>query len=200
MPPDPTYLREHYESLSDEALLSINRAELVATAQQCYDDEVRSRRLSGSGSVHTTPELGAGDQPDWLDEAVEVYSVIDSPGVEAAARAAAAAREALEAAGIPCLLSLGERPEEEASRKPPPEWRLLVPGTFNQHATSILERDIFNAEFEAEWKAHLQTFSDDELRSMNPQVNFCGLFDRVERVTKAYKEEFARRGLNPEES
>jgi hypothetical protein len=35
---------------------------------------------------------------------------------------------------------------------------------------------------------------------MNPQVSFCGLFDRAERVTKAYKEEFARRGMKPEES
>jgi hypothetical protein len=61
-----------------------------------------------------------------------------------------------------------------------------------------LERDIFNADFEAEWKTHLETLSDEELRAMTPQSAFCGLFDRVERVTKAYDEEIASRRLRPE--
>lgn len=29
---------------------------------------------------------------------------------------------------------------------------------------------------------------------MSPEAAFCGLFDRVERVTKAYDDEIARRG------
>jgi len=33
---------------------------------------------------------------------------------------------------------------------------------------------------------------------MSPEAAFCGLFDRVERVTKAYDEEIARRGLRAE--
>jgi hypothetical protein len=35
--------------------------------------------------------------------------------------------------------------------------------------------------------------SDEELRGMDPKVAFCGLFDRVERVTRAFDEEIARR-------
>jgi hypothetical protein len=58
-----------------------------------------------------------------------------------------------------------------------------------------LDRDIYNDEFEAEWKTHLETFSDKELRAMNPQVVFCGLFDRLERAKNAYAEELARRKL-----
>ena len=46
MPVDPEYLRAHYASLSDEALLAINREELVKTAQQCYDNELAQRDLA----------------------------------------------------------------------------------------------------------------------------------------------------------
>jgi hypothetical protein len=71
--------------------------------------------------------------------------------------------------------------------------RVLVPGSLNLRVTSILDRDIFKPEFEAEWKTHLETLSDEELRGMNPQVAFCGLFDRVERATKGYNAEIASR-------
>ncbi len=70
-----------------------------------------------------------------------------------------------------------------------------MPGNLNLRATSVLDRDIFNQEFEETWKVHLETLSDAELRQMNPQVVFCGLFDRVERVTKAYDDELTRRKL-----
>jgi hypothetical protein len=33
---------------------------------------------------------------------------------------------------------------------------------------------------------------------MSPEVAFCGLFDRIDRVTRAYEDEIARRGLKPE--
>jgi hypothetical protein len=32
---DPEYLRQHYDSLSDEALLAIKRSDLVEIAQKC---------------------------------------------------------------------------------------------------------------------------------------------------------------------
>ena len=57
------------------------------------------------------------------------------------------------------------------------------------------DRDILNEEFEAEWKTLLETLSDEDLRGMKPEIAFCGLFDRVERVTRAYEEEMARRRL-----
>jgi hypothetical protein len=71
----------------------------------------------------------------------------------------------------------------------------MVPGDLNQRGTSVLERDVFDPEFEAEWKAHLETLSTEELRAMKPEIAFCGLFDRVERVTRAYAQEIARRKL-----
>jgi hypothetical protein len=100
----------------------------------------------------------------------------------------------LEAAGIPCYFDLIE---EEKISKPPPthRWRVMVPDKLSLRARSVLARDIFNSEFEAGWRSQLEMFSDEELREMVPQVAYCGLFDRVERVIKAYNEEIARRGL-----
>ena len=55
MPVDRDYLREHYASLSDEALLEINREELVKTAQECYDDEVGQRGLDSGPDIPAPP-------------------------------------------------------------------------------------------------------------------------------------------------
>jgi hypothetical protein len=108
MPVDLEYLRRHYASLSDEALLALDRSELVETAQKCYDGEVvRRKPIGGTKSLVQTADLES-----------------HVPGFENK-----------------------------------PEWQL----------------------------------SDEELRGMDPKVAFCGLFDRVERVTRAFDEEIARR-------
>ena len=138
MQPDPEYLRQHYASLSDEALRAIDREELVETAQRCYDEELQRREQTS----HTVEE-----KPNWIDEASEVFARADMPGT-APAPDITNARDALEAAGIPCYLDLSEIPEEEAAPKPTHLWRLMVPGNLNLHAASVLERDVFNADLE----------------------------------------------------
>jgi len=210
---DPEYLRHHYDSLSDEALLAVDRNELVEMAQKILDEEVGRRGLSRRRDPQRspivperpdTPDLeaefdgeppAAGDEPSWLEDAAEVYSQTVNRGT-APAPDAVNARDVLQAAGIPCYLELCEiTPEKSVSPEPTHYWRLLVPGELNLRATSVLERDIFNTEFEAQWKTHLEALTDEELRAMNPQVTFCGLFDRIERVSRAYDEEIARRSL-----
>ncbi len=204
MPVDLKYLREHYASLSDEALSAINRAELVTEAQQCYDQELNRRKVARPSNPVPTRALdedlemdeelpAIGDQPLWLDEAAEIYSQYGQPG-SVPADDVMEAQQTLDAAGIPCYLDLVE---EEPSTAPPRthRWRVMVPSKLNLRASSVLERDIFNSEFEAGWRTHLETLSDEELREMVPQVAYCGLFDRVERITKAYDEEIARRKL-----
>jgi hypothetical protein len=182
---DPEHLRKHYASMSDDALLKVDRSDLVEVAQKCYDDELCRRELSSSKV----------DAPDWLDDAAEVISWAVSSG-QTQSRAEDT-REILDAAGIPCHLELTEAEEEEVHRDPKPtHWlRLMVPAKFSLQAASTLERDIYNQDFEDAWKAHLEQLSDDELASADPQVTFCGLFDRVERVTEAHREELERRGL-----
>ncbi len=211
MAADPQYLRQHYASLSDEALAAIKRADLVETAQKCYDEEVRRRKPDSRIGGSLTPaaenteldeelppaseEESLDDEPDWLEDASEVLSRTAQAGSEPA-DSMVEAQNVLEDAGIPCYLQLSEMPEENSTAAPPTHlWRLLVPGNLNVHATSVLDRDIFNHDFEAAWRANLETLSDEELREMKPEVAFCGLFDRVERVTRAYDEELARRKL-----
>jgi hypothetical protein len=206
MPVDPEYLCQHYASLSDEALAAIDRDDLVEQARRYYDDEVGRRKLTKSRDAvpSDAPREDARveddrpateDEPDWLEEAAEVCSYAVFAGT-APPETAVDARDALEAAGIPCHLELFETAEEKSTA---PEqtlrWRLMVPGKLSQRATSVLDRDIFNPEFEAEWKAHLEELSDEELREMSPQIVFCGLFDRIERVTRAYEEEISRRKI-----
>ena len=204
MQPDPEYLRQHYATLSDEALLEVDRGDLVEVARTIFDLEVRSRKLAPPrdiGQPDPFDEDGElrgedGEEPDWLEEAAEVYGYAVQSSMSDAPDAAVDGRDALEAAGIPCYLDLYEMPREKS---PSPyethRWRLMVPGKMNLRAASVLERDIFNAEFEAGWKMRLEECSDEELREMNPRVAFCGLFDRIERVNKAYDEEVARRRL-----
>jgi hypothetical protein len=194
---DLEHLREQYASFSDEALLEIDRADLIEDARRIYDEELASRQPAGK-SLPPEDEAGIsphqGD-PDWLADAAEVFAAVNLPG-RATAPAAVKARDALLAAGIPCHLELAETPEESSSgRSPTSYWSVLVPGQLNLYASNVLDRDIFNNEFEAEWKTHIEAFSDEELRAMNPQVVFCGLFDRLERAKKAYAEELARRKL-----
>ena len=86
---DPDYLRKHYSLLSDEALLAVDRADLVEMAQKILDEEVGRRDLS-TRRTYTNPsdeeaeaDLEApsdGDKPAWLEDAAEVYSVADLPG------------------------------------------------------------------------------------------------------------------------
>jgi len=219
---DPEFLRQHYASLSDGALLALDRSELVEVAQRIFDEEVSRRGLSPAGkrSRPDTPKVrsappdpleeeeeaeeeaegewfppGEEEIPEWLEDASEVYSYAVSHAAQAP-EVVVNARDALEVAEIPCYLELFEE-EEEVSAAPTRShrWRLMVPGKLSQRATSVIDRDIFNPEFESNWKTHLEALSDEELREMHPEVAFCGLFDRIERINRAYDDEIARRRL-----
>ena len=211
MKADPEFLRQHYGSLSDEALLDIDSADLVEMARKYYDAEVSRRGLTRRGlrkpaapppPVEPEEEAALGpmageEQPDWLDSAAEVYSVTVSPGSE---DTLAGVRNLLDAAGIPCHIESVETSEEEerAYQIPDSRWRIMVPEKLSLRAMSTLERDISNPEFEGVWKTHLETLSNKELLQTSPETVFCGLFDRVARVTRAFEEELERRGLTVE--
>jgi hypothetical protein len=208
---DPDYLRRHYASLSDEALRAIDRTDLVALAQRCYDEELARRgqtpqkvaerpapqhtvvrrldQLDDGEEPEGDTEISGVDRPEWLDEAACACAFPIRPGSDSGD--AGAARQMLEAAGIPCHLVVHEIAPIAAQR----EYRLMVPGKFSMVAESILDQEIFNADMEAEWKTHFEELSDDELSAVDPEVLFGGLLDRIERVRKAYDEELTRRNL-----
>lgn len=191
-------LRHQYQSLSDEALLEIDRSDLVPDARTCYEAEVKRRKLLSAVSNETelSPTATAEiTKPDWAGDAAEVFTELAPAGYNAAERAQNA-RDALNAAGIPCYLEYAELPEEPENDPPSSyEWRVLVPGNLHLQAMSILDRDIFNQEFEDEWRTHLGMLCDSEVRELIPENCFCGLFDRIERINRVYAEELARRGL-----
>src|SRR5208337_2755873 len=141
MPIDPKYLREQYASLSDEALLNIDRADLVETAQRCYYDELARRAARHENAEFDSEPISDGDKPDWLKDASEVLSQADLPGALPGGPMLGA-RDALEAEGIQCYLIKSELPKEDpaTTRVPTHEWRLMVPGNFNRRATSVLDR------------------------------------------------------------
>jgi hypothetical protein len=201
---DTEFLRQHYAAMSDEELESIDRADLVEAARKIFDEEVASRQSASPASVRSAPAAqgmaarGMVAHPeeveeDWLEHAAEAYSSYARPGTTDPSEGSIDARNVLEADGIPCHLELVEEPEQSDQMRY--RWRVLVPGKLLHRATSVLDRDIFNADFEAEFRTHLEMLSDDELRVMEPQYAFCGLYDRLERINRAYEEELERRRL-----
>jgi hypothetical protein len=211
---DPEYVREYYSSLSNEELLAVDRADLVDMAQQCYDAEVSKRGLTRRSNRRTedargmtaplpyAPDETAGDgeaapgsdaPPAWLSNAAEAYSIVERRGAELRLADACAI---LATARIPCYselveLSLSERSPEVATHR----WRIMVPVSLAWRAMSTLDRDIANPDFEAAWRDHLESLRSEDLVAMDPKSVLCSLYDRIERATRVYEEELARRGL-----
>lgn len=165
MPIDLEHLRRHYASLSNEGLLDIDRSELVDAARKCYDEEVARRKLArteAATSAGDTQEddldfdtdFGEEDEAvDWLDDAACATSFLGMPGTYAAEEAAMA-RDALRAAGIPCSIVTRDVPADPPADSTVPEYQVMVPGALSLHATSILDRDVFNPKIEDEWRTH----------------------------------------------
>lgn len=206
---DPTYLRRHYASLSDEGLLEVDETELVDEARRIFDEEVAQRGLSrdeeaaddeveaedealgeaGSGA----PDFDGGPEPEWLDEAALAGSFVSQPGSSTPTDTAVDASDALHAAGIPCYVVTGKVDPPEVSPKPQLEFRLMVPSEWLFEARSVLDKEIFNQEVEEYWRTHFQVLSDDDMRALNLEVVLAGLKDRIERITRVYNEELKQR-------
>lgn len=205
MPLDLEYLRRHYADLSDEGLRAIDRSGLVEAARALYDEEL-ARRAPWGNAERSVPHVSAAPQdpldeepddeeetgaPNWLEQAACVGSFIPHRGSPAESLAASA-RDALRAAGIPCCLV-----KEEVPPGPAPagytEYRVMVPGAQNLHAFSVMDREIFNAELEADWRTHFLALSDQEFRALSLDDICGGMLDRIERLKRVYNEEIARR-------
>ena len=193
---DPEDLRRHYAMLSDEALAALDRSELVEVARQVYDHELRTRRLTSDPDEDEpdNSELDhvAGLKPRWLDDAACAAVFASYHGGNSGSDAERA-RDVLEDAGIPCYIDVQKTERSDGDTKSQSEFRLLVPGKLNLEAVSLLDKEIFNAELEAEYRTHFGQLSDEELRAVKPEVLLAGLSDRIERLTRAYNEEVARR-------
>jgi hypothetical protein len=208
---DPEDFRRHYAMLSDNALLALNRADLIDVAQACYDEEVARRkaaRLHEEQSVHEPEddptsldepdglddvfEVDMGPEPDWLEEASCACTFSVNPGASYTPELEKA-RSVLRASGIPCYITTNEVEAPQDVPRIRSEYCVMVPGALNLHATSVLDRDLFNPEQAENWRAHLEALSDEELSKLSPNVFCAGLLDRAARLKKAYEDEVARR-------
>ena len=188
-------LRQHYASLSDEMLRETDPTGLTEVARKCYEREVEKRGLAGDA----TPPPADGDveeifevEPDWLEHAACPCSYTAFPGSNHAPDAARA-RDALLAAEVPCHLSVISPDPQNEDSPTFDEYRVLVPESLNLKAISVLDKEIFNAELEADWRTHFAALPDEELHAVKPAVICAGLLDRVDRLTRAYDDEIARR-------
>ncbi|HEY7389764.1 MAG TPA: hypothetical protein VH640_14705 [Bryobacteraceae bacterium] len=193
-------LRQHYRSLSDEELSALRRDELIEVAQKCYDEEWERR---GFGETQES-DLAEGSEeyeeafaedeaePDWLEDATCVASFVSQPGGSAASDAEAA-RLGLQRAGIPCQISMAEVAPSTGDQPAQHEYRAMVPAPLTLKATSILDKEVFNPQLEADWRIHLESLTDAELAALNPDVICAGLFDRIARLKRVYNDEVSRR-------
>ena len=187
--------RQHYASLSDEALLALDRAELVEDAQKCYDEEIARRqlhiqsnpniaeRLPGQPLEHkkASSNIDTGMKPDWLESAACACTFTARPGYDDQNQLEDA-RNVLEAAGIQGYVIVHE-PERESVNPPRlPEYELAVPGGFAMLAQSELDKEIFNPPLEQEWRTHFELLSDEQLQELS-----------LEALTRVYNEEVTRR-------
>jgi hypothetical protein len=134
---DPAELRQQYESLSDEALLAMNRADLVDLARQIYDEELESRGLGLPAAVES--ESGKLPKSESGEEMVEA-AVYDSRSE------ARLAKSFLLSAEIPCELE-NEFALDDA------RLRLLVPASLLDQALDVLSAEISEEELAAQAEA-----------------------------------------------
>jgi hypothetical protein len=57
----------------------------------------------------------------------------------------------------------------------------------------VLDKEIYNPLFEAEWRMHFETLTDEEFGELDLGLMREGINDRVERLERAYRNEVARR-------
>jgi hypothetical protein len=191
-------LRRHYGSLSDEALLEVNRDDLIEVAQKCLDEEIEQRGLKETRDADATSDGETGDaetsfegevEADWLEDAVCACSFVGDTGASPAADAV----NALDEAGIPCEVTTVELPSSQSGRPAEFESRVMVPAALNLKATSILDKQIFNPQLESDWRLHFESLTDHELAGLDPDEICAGLADRITRLKRAYKDEVTRR-------
>ena len=194
---DLAQLRRQYENLTDEALLEVERDELVDSARQCYDEELAKRRLrarrstpAGDASAQHVLEDFSGEEPEWAEDGLAALSLTQTPGNDVAPDIAAA-RSILAGAGIPYHLATRE-PQESGDYT---IYELLVPPGQHLLALSVLDKEFFNPQMEAEWKAHFETMTDQDLLDLDADALVAGMRDRVERLVRTYEDELLKRGL-----
>jgi hypothetical protein len=192
---DPEYLKRQYAAMPDEALLAMVPEDLTPVARGCFDAEILRRGLreklddveveevwDASASRFDEPE------PDWMEDAQLACTFTEAPGKHVSPEVDAAL-DVLSQADIPCSIRVRE------DDPPYKHYDVMVPAKDNYHAMAVLDKEIFNATVEAEYRMHFENLSNDEFLAIHPQALVAGMADRMERLLRVYKEERLRREL-----
>jgi len=211
---DPEEFSRHYATLSDDALLAIDPADLVDVARERYQQELRNRKLddyddnveasgedsAGAGDDADSEEPSAsedtggntGDDDEWKEHAICACSFAQSQDAATPASHAAEADAALTDAGVPCFIDSDPGDATTGAR---PEYRVMIPASLRLLAESILDKDIFNAALEGDWKTHFEELTDEDLLALNADELCAGMLDRAARLKKTFARELAHRGI-----
>ena|SRR5579883_1093445 len=193
---DRDRLRAQYQSMSDEELLAIDPSELTDLARSCYEAELSERELAEPEDTYAEvvaepadfPEHDSHLDPDWLETAEQACSFVLQSATNYAEEGETACA-VLRRAGIPYQVVF-EEPEPD---RPVGMMKVMVPGHLVLKALSVLDKEIFNREFEETWRSHLPDLSDQELKDLHPDAVCAGLLDRAQRYRRIYAEEVERR-------
>ena len=131
--------RQHFSSLSDEALLEVERGDLVDTAQSVLDEEIATRGLA----VEEPAEADA--VPEASVELVPVarFATIDE---------ARFAKDLLKGAGIPSYFA-AELTPNRAWADPSDALELLTTPEFKEQAQLALESEVSEEDLAAQAEA-----------------------------------------------
>jgi hypothetical protein len=132
--------RQHYELLSDEALLEINAEDLVDVARQCLEEEIAQRGLNVAPAesheeIAAEPSAGEEDPGEVL---IATFTSGDELNL---------ARGLLQSAEIP------SRVENPLAIMGGMELRLIVPAAFEEHALEVLGAEISDDDLAAQAEA-----------------------------------------------
>jgi hypothetical protein len=145
---DPADFKRHYALLSDDALLEIDRDELVDAARPYYDAELAERKLALPETEESAPTDQDGDPA--LGQAEDGPKLV---GTFLSLEDANLARGLLLSADIPCALENEYMAQRSA-------LRLMVPASAYDRACEILESEISEEDLIAQ--AEAEASKDDE--------------------------------------
>lgn len=130
----PETFRQQYEELTDEALLSIDRKDLIEVAQQYYDAEIARRGLNSAQATSVE-----------VDPKAELVPVATFLSFEEANLG----RALLRSADIPAYLENELTPMKTGAEG----VRLMIPPSFVEQAEEILDSRISDEELLAQAEA-----------------------------------------------
>jgi hypothetical protein len=142
---DAEDFRRVYDAMNDEALLAVDRDELVDVAQQCYDAELVKRGLVTEEEVEETTVV-----TEVTEERQEMVELATFTDVDDARMALAL----LKTAEIPCWLENAASSAIGYIGNPAfGEFRLSVPPAYLEQAQEVLETEISEEELAAQAEA-----------------------------------------------